>query len=100
MTEIFQQFGGMTDGALSYRNAAQERMTAAEDHVSLVRGLESGAWMDPTYDDYFVSAKVGTDMTHQHGVDLNNRGTVVDQCVMDGESTLATTRGIAQSLVV
>jgi hypothetical protein len=39
-------------------------------------------------------------MTHQHGVDLTNRGSVVDQCRMDGESTLATCRGIAQSLIV
>jgi hypothetical protein len=100
MTEIFQMFGGMADGAQAYRNTGQERITAAEDRISAAAGLENGAWMDPAYNDYFINAKLGADMTHQHGLDLTNRGSVVDQCRMDGESTLATCRGIAQSLIV
>lgn len=100
MSEIFQQFGGMADAAQSYRTLGQDRMTSAEDHLSVVRGLEGGAWSDGSYDDYFVNAQVAVNQTHAHGTDAVSRGSAVDQCMADGQSTLAASKAIAASLHV
>lgn len=100
MPEIFQQFGGMLDAAHNYRTVGQDRMSAAEDQLSLANGLASGAWMDPTYDDYFANVNIQVNQTHAHANDAVTRGNVIDQCQMDGQATLATCRGIAAGLVV
>lgn len=100
MAEIFQQFGGMADAAQSYRTLGQDRMTVAEDHLSNANALQSGAWSSSDYDEYFVNATLQVNQTHAHATDSINRGNVVDQCQMDGQATLATTRGIAASLRV
>src|SRR5262249_39352138 len=100
MAEIFQQFGGMADAAHGYRNLGQDRMTAAQDHLSNANALASGAWCSSDYDDYFANATLQVNQTHAHATDAINRGAVIDQCAADGQATLATTRGIAASLRV
>lgn len=100
MAEIFQQFGGMMDAAHGYRNLGQERMTAAQDQASAANALASGAWCSDDYTDYFANVQLQTNETHAHGTDAVQRGTVMDQVVADGQSTLATCRGIASSLRV
>ena len=100
MAEIFQQFGGMADSAHAYRTLGQDRITAAQDHLSSANALASGAWCSSDYDDYFVNATLQVNQSHAHGTDAINRGVVLDQCAADGQSTLATTRGIAASLHV
>jgi hypothetical protein len=100
MAEIFQQFGGMADAAQGYRNLGQDRITAAQDHLSSANALGAGAWSSSDYDEYFVNAQLQSNQTHAHGTDAVNRGVVIDQCAADGQATLSTTRGIAASLRV
>ncbi|MGW6197216.1 hypothetical protein ACWF0M_13820 [Kribbella sp. NPDC055110] len=100
MAEIFQQFGGMMDAAQVYRNLGEERITAAQDQLSSVNALSSGAWCSADHDDYFVNAQLLTNQADAHGMDAKHRATVMDSVVSDGQSTLATCRGIAASLSV
>jgi hypothetical protein len=100
MAEIFQQFGGMADAAHGYRTLGQDRIIAAQDQLSGANALASGAWCSSDYDDYFMNVQKQVNEADAHGTDATNRGNVIDQCAMDGQSTLATTRGIAASLRV
>lgn len=101
MAEIFQQFGGMAESAHVYRTLGQDRITAAQDQLSGANALApAGAWCSSDYDEYFMNVQKQVNESNAHGTDATNRGNVIDQCAMDGQATLATTRGIAASLRV
>jgi hypothetical protein len=101
MAEIFQQFGGMMDASHTYRNIGQGYISDATDNQSIAAALQpENAWVSRDFDEYFANIVKTTNEAHAHGHDLINRGTVVDQCAADGQSTLATTCSIAASLRV
>jgi hypothetical protein len=101
MAEIFQQFGGMVEAAAGYKNIGQSYMTDATDHQSLAAALQpENAWVSRDFDEYFANVTKMVNEAHAHGTDLTNRGSVIDQCAMDGQSTLSTTCAIASSLRV
>jgi hypothetical protein len=101
MAEIFQQFGGMMDAAQNYKNIGQSYLTDATDHQSVAAALQpENAWVSRDFDEYFANVTKMVNEAHAHGTDLTNRGSVVDQCAADGQSTLATTCSIAASLRV
>jgi hypothetical protein len=98
MPEIFQQFSGMAAAEQAMNNNSSDRQMYAEDHVRLSEALYSDAWQDAAGGDAVAAIHnevTGTLNTadHQHKQAIG-----WGQCSADGQSTLATCRGIAGSM--
>jgi hypothetical protein len=96
MAEIFQNFAGMIGAAHDYRGGGESQMQWAAEHLHLTGALAAaGAWADSAFDELFTSATIECNSTTALGEDLVKRGGVIDQCQMDGASTLANATQIA-----
>ncbi|MEV8378399.1 hypothetical protein AB0P21_37015 [Kribbella sp. NPDC056861] len=98
MPELFQQFGGMADSASAMTNMSSQRQLSAEDHLRASQTLHENAWMDGAGVDAVSAIHQEVNGTLNAAEHQQRQGTAWNQCAADGQSTLATCRGIAAGM--